>query len=190
MLNLFFFSQYLCFSLYICRLAWMSVLDTEVDGSNPNISMLFPWARHFIRIDSVDSAVKWVPGGDNLVKDVQCYELFGGIALKNHAFSFLILLLVISARCSACWNSSGIVFTFCKTTSVLCLSTLWVSASFSPSIIIYSSSFHISLTMRLTQIILYLGNTLERFFFPNSSNPCHALHEPHQVYLYASPRIN
>ena len=24
----------------------------------------------------------------NLVKDVQCYELFGGIALKNHAFSF------------------------------------------------------------------------------------------------------
>ena len=29
-----------------------------------------------------------MPGGDNLVKDVQCYELFGGIALKNHAFSF------------------------------------------------------------------------------------------------------
>ena len=27
---------------------------------------------------------------DNLMKDVQCYELFGGIALKNHAFSFLI----------------------------------------------------------------------------------------------------
>ena len=25
---------------------------------------------------------------DNLVKYVQCYELFGGIALKNHAFSF------------------------------------------------------------------------------------------------------
>ena len=23
------------------------------------------------------------------MKDVQCYELFGGIALKNHAFSFL-----------------------------------------------------------------------------------------------------
>ena len=23
-----------------------------------------------------------------IVKDVQCYELFGGIALKNHAFSF------------------------------------------------------------------------------------------------------
>ena len=34
--------------------------------------------------------VKWVPGGDNLVKDVQYYELFGGIALKNHAFSFFI----------------------------------------------------------------------------------------------------
>ena len=24
------------------------------------------------------------------MKDVQCYELFGGIALKNHAFSLLI----------------------------------------------------------------------------------------------------
>ena len=23
------------------------------------------------------------------MKDIQCYELFGGIALKNHAFSFL-----------------------------------------------------------------------------------------------------
>ena len=26
--------------------------------------------------------------GDNLVKGVQCYELFGGIALKIHTFSF------------------------------------------------------------------------------------------------------
>ena len=54
-------------------------LDTEADGSNPgSISMLFPWARHLIRVASVDSAVKWVPGGDNLVKDVQSYELVGG----------------------------------------------------------------------------------------------------------------
>ena len=26
---------------------------------------------------------------DNLVKDVECYELFEGMAPKNHAFSFL-----------------------------------------------------------------------------------------------------
>ena len=26
------------------------------------------------------------------MKDVQCYELFGGIALKNHAFSFFLTL--------------------------------------------------------------------------------------------------
>ena len=64
-------------------------LDTEVDGSNPGISMLCPWAKHFIRIASVDSAVKLVPGGDNLVKVVQCYELFRGIALKNHALYIL-----------------------------------------------------------------------------------------------------
>ena len=50
--------------------------------------MFSPWARDFIRIASVDSAVKWVPGGDNLVKGIQCYELFGGIALKIHTFSF------------------------------------------------------------------------------------------------------
>ena len=73
---------------HIGRLARRSVLDTEVDVSNPGSSMLFPCVRHFIRIASVDSAVKCLPGGDNLVKDVQCYELFGGIALKNHTFSF------------------------------------------------------------------------------------------------------
>ena len=66
----------------------MSTLDTNVDGSIPSIKMFSPWARDFIRIASVDSAVKWVPGGDNLVKGVQCYELFGGIALKIHTFSF------------------------------------------------------------------------------------------------------
>ena len=27
------------------------------------------------------------------MKGVQCYELFGGIALKNHTFSFVCLLL-------------------------------------------------------------------------------------------------
>ena len=32
------------------------------------------------------------------MKDVQCYELFGGIALKNHAFSFLISCSV--SRCN------------------------------------------------------------------------------------------
>ena len=66
-------------------------LDTEVDDSNPGNSMLCPWARRFIRIASVDTAVKWVPGWDNLVRDVQCNELFGGIALKNHAFFIFIL---------------------------------------------------------------------------------------------------
>ena len=28
------------------------------------------------------------------MKDVQCYELFGGIARKNHAFSFSISSLI------------------------------------------------------------------------------------------------
>ena len=72
----------------------MSILDIEVDGANPSISMFSPWARDFIRIASVDSAVKWVPGGDNLVKGVQCYKLFGGIALKNHAFSFHFIFII------------------------------------------------------------------------------------------------
>ena len=71
-------------------------LDIEVDGSNPDISMLCPSARHFICIASVDSAVKCVPGGDNLLKGVHCYELFGGIALKNHAFLIVTLSNVIT----------------------------------------------------------------------------------------------
>ena len=33
--------------------------------------------------------MKLVPDGDKLVKDVQCYELLGGIAHRNHAFSFI-----------------------------------------------------------------------------------------------------
>ena len=51
-------------------------LHAEVDGSNPGISMLCPCARHLIRIASVDSAVKCVPGGDTLAKSVQCNEIF------------------------------------------------------------------------------------------------------------------
>ena len=39
------------------------------------------------------------------MKDVQCYELFGGIALKNHAFSFslhsLFFLVLICIMHSA-----------------------------------------------------------------------------------------
>ena len=31
-----------------------------------------------------------------IVKDVQCYELFGGIALKNHEFSFFFIWIIIS----------------------------------------------------------------------------------------------
>ena len=32
---------------------------------------------------------------NSIIKDVQCYELFGGIALKNHAFSFFHIDLII-----------------------------------------------------------------------------------------------
>ena len=70
----------------------MSILDTKVDGSIPSINM-FILEQDTIRIASVDSAVKLVPCGDNLVKGVQCYELFGGIALKIHTFSFSFMFL-------------------------------------------------------------------------------------------------
>ena len=81
----------------------MSILDTNVDGSIPSINMFSPWARDFIRIASVDSAVKWVPGGDNLVKGVQCYELFGGIALKIHTFSFFHFFILIEVDRQILW---------------------------------------------------------------------------------------
>ena len=35
-----------------------------------------------------DSDVKLVPGWDNLMKGAQCYEHFGGIVFKNHAFFY------------------------------------------------------------------------------------------------------
>ena len=39
--------------------------------------------------------MKYVPGGDNLVKGVQGYELFGGIARKNHAFFYMFFIVNI-----------------------------------------------------------------------------------------------
>ena len=78
-------------------------LDTEVDCSNPDISMLCLWARLFICIASVDSAVKLEPGGDNLVKGVQRYELFVVIALKNHTF-------FINDKELQSWKYSGLYF--------------------------------------------------------------------------------
>ena len=49
---------YFCLIEHIGRLARMSVLEKEVDGSNPGSSMLFPCAIYFICIASVDSVVK------------------------------------------------------------------------------------------------------------------------------------
>ena len=86
-------------NIHIGVVVRMLILDTKVAGSNLSINMFSPWARDFIRIASVDSAVKWVPGGDNLVKGVQCYELFGGIALKNHTFSYIYIYLWHDVNC-------------------------------------------------------------------------------------------
>ena len=38
------------------------------------------------------------------MKDIQCYELFGGIAIKNHAFSFSYRNLLL-VRTFTRWNS-------------------------------------------------------------------------------------
>ena len=92
-------------------------LDTEVDGTNPDLSMLCPSARHFIRITSVDSAVKWVPGGDNLVNGVQCYEHYGWIALKNHACFLFSLCLWLT-------DTQFFYFNHCLTSCIVLLNHL------------------------------------------------------------------
>ena len=38
------------------------------------------------------------------MKGVQCYELFGGIALKNHTFSFSFLLQKLVSLVHVCCN--------------------------------------------------------------------------------------
>ena len=61
-------------------------LDTEVDSSKP-------WHQYVVFLNKIlylhcisrltcKMSTRW----DNIVKGVQCYEHFGGIALKNHAF--------------------------------------------------------------------------------------------------------
>ena len=94
-------------------------LDTEVYGSNPGFSMLCPSTRHFIRIASFDSAVKLVPGGDNLVRGVQCFDLFGGIALKNHAFFIFYFSKHISFLKVAFYSECGVTIIFMYTLNVL-----------------------------------------------------------------------
>ena len=42
-----------------------------------------------VYLQTFEAALFWKK--KNLVKGVQYYELFGGIALKNHAFSFCLL---------------------------------------------------------------------------------------------------
>ena len=39
----------------------------------------------------------YVPGGNNLVMGVQCYELFGGLAIKNHSF-YISFMKICSER--------------------------------------------------------------------------------------------
>ena len=50
------------------------------------------------------------------MKDVQCYELFGGIALKNHAFSFLIVMKKCTVGLNVDFDSSFFYFTIVYTT--------------------------------------------------------------------------
>ena len=41
------------------------------------------------------------------MKGVQCYELFGGIALKNHTFSFIAMALVLLHKLFLITSSVG-----------------------------------------------------------------------------------
>ena len=59
---------------HIGHIGKMSVSGYSDQRFKPGcISMLSPCERYLIRIASVDSAQKWVPGEDTLVKGVQCY---------------------------------------------------------------------------------------------------------------------
>ena len=48
------------------------------------------------------------------MKGVQCYELFGGIALKNHAFSFSVLRVCDGFFCSMSVKNDGAVLLLLK----------------------------------------------------------------------------
>ena len=45
------------------------------------------------------------------MKDVQCYELFGGIAPKNHAFSFSFHLISWETKITSECNGEDRTFT-------------------------------------------------------------------------------
>ena len=162
------------FDHHIGRLARMSIFDTEVDGSNPGSSMLFPWARHFIRIASVDSAVKWVPGWDNLVKDVQCYELFVGIALKNHAFSFFIFSCTymhswyvidffhffLNKQCSHVYKEIKFLQSTCCLLTIMLLYVMLVYIAFDVLVVIIYAMLFVSISCRYLHTICLFQSLL------------------------------
>ena len=58
------------------------------------ITCLYVYIYKYViaNVHSICITCLYIPGGDNLVKGVQCYELFGGIALKNHTFFIFIYI--------------------------------------------------------------------------------------------------
>ena len=76
---------------YVGRFARMSVSEYRGRRFEPwylyVVSLSKRLYPHCFSRVSCEMSTRW----DNLVKDVQCNELFGGIALKNHAFFFSML---------------------------------------------------------------------------------------------------
>ena len=70
-------------SCYIGRVVIMSVSGYRNPASVCSVLEKTLYSHCFSGISS-----KCVSGGDNLAKGVHCYELFGGIVLKNHAYFY------------------------------------------------------------------------------------------------------
>ena len=65
----------------IVHVVRMSISGNRYCRFEPGIIILYHCARHFIRIASVVTAMKYAPAGHNLVK--------GRNRKRNHAFSFI-----------------------------------------------------------------------------------------------------
>ena len=62
--------------------------------------------------------MKLVPGGDNHVNGIQRYELFGGIALTDHALFVCVLFVITMLQVDIQAKALAIIVKLCRILSV------------------------------------------------------------------------
>ena len=134
-------------------------LDTAINGSNSGcISILCPWERHIVRLASVDSVVKSVPGLEHTCEWClfsamsslehlkinsffinKWFQMMSGVPHHCHHLSFVLghtfFIQFTKTELLICWRPS-LKMHWCVFKKIK-LATLWLSACF--NVLVYNA---------------------------------------------------